>query len=117
MLERKKKNVDYSKEALTKQGYNEAQIYEITRGIQQKLPIIQIARKEYNWMQMYEIRKGLQEKVDVSQYSDPLFSAQEMREIRLGLPELPPSMTLASWLFQIRFCLSPESLPKKSTWS
>lgn len=77
--------MDYSRENLIKQGYNEAQIYEITRGIQQKLPIIKIARKEYNWMQMYEIRKGLQEKVDVSQYSDPLFLAQEMREIRLGL--------------------------------
>lgn len=77
--------MEYSREDLMEQGYNEAQIYEITRGIQQKLPILKYAKKEYNWMQMYEIRKGLQEQLEVSKYADSLFSAQEMREIRLGL--------------------------------
>lgn len=77
--------MEYSKEALLEQGYNDAQIYEILRGIQQKLPIETYAKKAYNWLQMYEIRKGLRDELDIGLYADPFFSPQEMREIRLGL--------------------------------
>ncbi len=67
------------------QGFIDAQLEEITKGIEHHLPIEYYAKKEINWMQMYEIRQGLIEGLDVEPYANQLFSASQMREIRLGL--------------------------------
>lgn len=78
-----------SKEAMEKrlqeEGFAEAQLNEITKGMASNLPTEIYAKKCYNWMQMREIRKGLFEDLNTSIYADPLFSAEQMREIRLGL--------------------------------
>ncbi len=68
-----------------KAGFIEAQLYEIAKGMEQKLPIKAYADKQFNWMQMHEIRMGLMDDLDVSFYANPLFSASQMQEIRFGM--------------------------------
>lgn len=68
-----------------KKGFNEAQIHEISRGLEQGLNIEIYAKEYYNWKQMYELRRGMTDGLDISVYETPLFSASQMKEIRLGL--------------------------------
>lgn len=68
-------------------GFINAQLKEISKGIEAGLPIDKYAKKEFNWMQMYELRQGLLEGLDVDIYANPHFSASQMREIRLGLSD------------------------------
>ncbi len=70
---------------LKRQGFAEAQIHEIEKGMNEMIPTEIYAQKCYNWMQMREIRKGLLKNLNTSMYEDPLYSASQMREIRLGL--------------------------------
>lgn len=70
-----------------REGFIEAQLSEIAKGMEQKLPIKYYADKQFNWMQMHEIRLGLMDGLDVSVYANPLFSASQMREIRLGMAD------------------------------
>lgn len=72
-------------EKLREEGFAEAQLTEISKGLEKKLPVNLYAKKELNWMQMSEIRLGLMDGLDVTVYANSLFSASQMREIRLGL--------------------------------
>lgn len=77
----------YSRKELEKQGFGDAQIDEIQKGLEQKLPVWQYARECYNWKQMREIRKGLADGLDIGCYENSLFSSEQMREIRKGLKD------------------------------
>lgn len=70
---------------LKAEGFVEAQLDEIAKGIEAGLPVDVYAKQCYNWMQMYEIRRGLLEHLDIKIYESPLYSASQMREIRLGM--------------------------------
>ncbi len=70
---------------LKDEGFLDAQLEEIARGIEEGLPSSVYSKTCYNWMQMHEIRLGLQAHLDTSVYQSPLYSASQMREIRLGL--------------------------------
>ncbi len=66
-------------------GFIDAQLEEIAKGMAENLPVEVYAKKCYNWMQMSEIRQGLQNHLDTGIYESPLYSASQMREIRFGL--------------------------------
>lgn len=77
----------YSKQELEGIGFGEAQIEEITLGMEQRLPVQHYARITYNWKQMHEIRIGLLEHLDVGLYDNELYSAEQMYQIRRGLQQ------------------------------
>ncbi len=72
-------------EVLKDEGFLDAQLEEIAKGIDEGLPVDVYAKTCYNWMQMHEIRRGLQAHLDTGFYESPLYSSSQMREIRLGL--------------------------------
>lgn len=74
-----------SLEELQNNGFGEAQLHEISMGMDNGLQVDVYAKECFNWMQMHEIRLGLMENINTKLYENPLYSASQMHEIRLGL--------------------------------
>lgn len=65
--------------------FDDDQIKEIRRGLENGVDVSWYADPKYNWKQMVQIYYGLRSGLDVSTYADPKYDAQQMREIREGL--------------------------------
>ena len=76
-------DVDMSK--YENMGFNELQMIEIQRGLEEGLDVSIYADPKFDNHQMYEIQRGLERGLDVSIYADPKFDRLQMQELRLGL--------------------------------
>ena len=67
--------------------YDEKQLYEIFKGIENKIDVTFYNKIEFDSRQMREIREGLEKGIDVSIYAKPKYSYDKMWQIREGLEQ------------------------------
>ena len=79
--------IETQREAFLKEGFTEAQIEEIDKGMNSNIPFELYANKSLMSQQMYQIRLGLENGVDMAPYVDPEYNWFQLEEIRLGLEE------------------------------
>lgn len=65
--------------------YDNTQLSEIEKGLEQGVEISRYISPEFNGNQMEQIRLGLEEKIDISKYADSKFSHTQMEQIRKGI--------------------------------
>ena len=67
--------------------YDEKQLYEIFKGIENKIDVTFYNKIEFNSRQMRQIRLGLEKSLDVTIYAKPKYSYEKMWQIREGLEQ------------------------------
>ena len=77
--------IETQREAFLKEGFTEAQIEEIDKGMNSNIPFELYANKSLMSQQMYQIRLGLENGVDMAPYVDPEYNWFQLEEIRIGL--------------------------------
>ena len=60
-------------------------MYQIRLGISQGFDMSMYATPQYDWFQLEEIRTGLEKGINVEKYHDPSIDSDKMQEMRLGL--------------------------------
>lgn len=69
------------------EGFTDAQIEEISQGMEAGLNIAVYAKKELMPQSMYQIRLGMIQGFDMDQYADPKYDWFQLEEIRTGLEQ------------------------------
>ncbi len=79
--------MENSKTVIDETLFNELQLDQISKGVEDGLDVSIFAKPEFDKAQMDQIRKGLENNLDVSIYAKPEFGWQQMLQIVDGLAE------------------------------